>query len=349
VRAFIEVDGDKSGMEGLHLSSGRTRFAFGVMNLALQRDIRCGRFVLTPIPSRQEELSRRTSLDSEPVVSAIGTLTLPVSVDADAAWEYVDGQPVNEIMLLLSFAQRRYVDIVNPELQVLRDGTWQFWATRFHIPLPGNPQGVSWLFGHDELQAFVDRCLPLVAEADRGGSQGLRVALQLYRTNFRDDYVEMHYLKTWMALEVLYARHEAGGLIVDPARFKGVERGIKMALKALQSQGMLIDEERRLMQEKVAELNRLAARRQALRFFANVFAQYPAQRVTDDDLKTFIEIRNHITHAGVMASPIEGGYGTTLNHQHGRLRSLLERVLLALLGQEANLMAFSWTEWLAGA
>ena len=104
------------------------------------------------------------------------------------------------------------------------------------------------------------------------------------------------------------------------------------------------------MAEKVSELNRMSARRQAAQMFASIFEDYPAQRVSEEDLKRFVTIRNDITHRGVADVPwSELAYEQELHIQHMRLKSLLERAFLALLGERPNLMEFGWEHWTSAA
>lgn len=325
----------------------QARFVFGVLNLPLDDDLVCGPFTLTPIPEGQEELKKRRSMDIRPVWSANGVLPLPEDIDLSDPWTYIDEQPITTMELLLSLAERRFVEIFQPQVQKLVDGKWQCSGARAHMPQIGDPYGVSWHYGHAHLQAFMDRCMPIVADPERGERQGLRLALQFYRTNFRHDFVELQYLKSWMALEILYSRHLDSTSITGASRFRCISKVIKMLLRDCQEKGFIEEHERSLMQEKLGEINRLSARLQALRFFEDIFRDYPAQTVTEEHMATFVKIRNDITHRGVMT---HGGddYGQVLHEQHLRLQSLLERVFLAMMGQDANLMTFSWTQWTAG-
>jgi hypothetical protein len=114
--------------------------------------------------------------------------------------------------------------------------------------------------------------------------------------------------------------------------------------------GHISEDERDLIVDKIAELNRPASRRQAGEFLSSVFENYPAQIVSDEDLTNFIRIRNEITHSGVMSHrDLQGReYSDAVHAEHMRLKSLMERVFLAMLGQRPNLMKFSWELWLMG-
>jgi len=325
-----------------------TRFVFGMLNLPLRQELACGPFTLTPIPEGQEELNIRGSMDTDPVYSAEGLIPLPNDIDQSDPWSYIDQQPIQAMELLLSFAERRFVEIVDPQVQIRWGDEWRVSNSRFHMPLLGNPYGVSWHHGHAHLQEFMNRCLPIVADPERGGRQGLRLALQFYRTNFRHDFVELQYLKSWLSLEILYSRHFDMKTIMEANRFRRISRAIKGLLENCHEKGYIEEHERAPMNEKLGEINRLSARMLGLRFFEDVFRDHPAQVVTEEDMKTFVRVRNDITHRGVMVHDGDDGYGQVHNQEHGRLQALLERVFLAMMGQDANLLTFSWTNWLAG-
>src|SRR5215204_3954340 len=104
----------------------RARFGFGVLNLPLRQNLVCGPFTLSPIPEGQEELKKRRSFDTEPVWSADGVMPLPDGIDLDDPWKYIDQQPINQMQLLLSFAERRFVEVVEPQVQILEGGEWIF-------------------------------------------------------------------------------------------------------------------------------------------------------------------------------------------------------------------------------
>jgi hypothetical protein len=74
-------------------------------------------------------------------------------------------------------------------------------------------------------------------------------------------------------------------------------------------------------------------------------SQTPAQDVTEDELRRFRRLRNDIVHRG--AGPDAEDPITMLHQEHMRLRSLVERAILALFEQHPNLMDFSWREWRA--
>jgi hypothetical protein len=327
----------------------QARFVFGVMNLPLRRDLTCGPFILSPVPEGQAELMKRGSMDREPVFSAEGVMPIPDELESGNFWAYIEQQPINQTQLLLSLAERRYVEVFSPTIQHWIDGEWQDTGSRFDMPLGGNPHGVSWHHGHDHLQEYMSRCLPILADPERGEKQGLRLAIQFYRTNFRDDFVELQYLKSWLALETLFSRHRDSASILNRSRFDKISKAIGILLKNCQTKGLIEEGERVLMRDKLNEINRLSAKVQALRFFEDVFKDHPAQVVTQEQMDTFAAVRNGITHQGVMRHKGEGDYGDVLNHHHGRLKSLLERTFLAMMGQDANLMSFSWEMWLAGA
>ena len=233
-------------------------------------------------------------------------------------------------------------------MQNFIDGKWKYSGGRLHVAQIGNPYGVCWHYGHAHLQEFMHRCLPIVADPERGDKQGLRLALRFYRTNFRDDFVELQYLKSWMAMEILFSCYLDSMSIMRSGRFGRVSEAIKTLLGNCQEKGFIEQYERSLMQEKLGELNRRSARRQSFQFFEDIFSDFPAQTVTEEDIKVFVKIRNDIMHRGVMSREGADDYGEVLLTQHMRLMSLLKRVFLAMMGQDANLMAFSWTEWLEG-
>lgn len=172
--------------------------------------------------------------------------------------------------------------------------------------------------------------------------------MQFYRTNFRPDFVENQFMRTWQALEILYSRGSISNLNVTKATFRRVRQGLKSALSELERRETISESEAKSLASKLIELNRKSALEQALNFLRKQLEPFPAQVVKEVDMELFIKIRNQITHGGVMAAPETEDYGQFLHHQHMRLKSLLDRVFLAMLGQDANLMTFSWEHCYSG-
>jgi hypothetical protein len=323
----------------------RTRYIFNMLNLPLKDEVKYGPFTLKPIDEGQAELRKRRSMDSDPVISAIGELPIPEEVGRDERWSYVDSQPLREMELLLSFAERRYVEAYNPSIQRYENGEWKFDSWRQHLSHFGQPHGVAWYVRQSDLQAYMERCLPILSDQERGKKSGLLLALEMFRSNFQDDFVELQYLKTWIALEILYSRYFKRDRILTEGRFARVRRAVRVVLIELQGEGQLDEAQFGLITAKLPELNRQAAADQALRFVDEILAEYPAQDVTSDEMQLFVKIRNSITH-GLTAGLPEDAYGDRLHEEHMRLKSLLERIILAMLGQDANLLTFSWRYWM---
>ncbi|MGH2548207.1 MAG: hypothetical protein ACRDHN_02395 [Thermomicrobiales bacterium] len=322
-----------------------SRYIFGVTNLPLTEELRCGRFILNPIPEGQEDLKKLNSMSAEceGVVSAAGRLDIPDELSGSNAWAYVDDQKWGHVELLLSFAHRRSIQMVRPQL-IRRSGhKWSWAGTRAHFALPGNPDGVSWYFGHDELQTFMNDCLPQLSTKDDDGRSPLVQALNFFCTNYREDFVELQYLKTFMAFEILYSSYGDDPRILSDRTFESVvAKPLRSRLKDISAE-VLSNEAQEKMRDKIPELNRSPARRQASAFLERTFADYPAQRVSVEDVGQFIKIRNQIAHSGRMDHrEVDREYSDVLYEQYMRLSSLMERVFLARMGQRPNLMEFTW-------
>lgn len=322
----------------------RLRYVFNLLNMPLKGELKAGPFLLTPIQEGQEDLRKQTSMDTEPVIGVAGVLPISENLEDRAWWTFIDQQGLRQVELLLSFAERRFVEVHAPEVQAFVGDEWVTWSVRQHMPMIGNPHGVAWHCGHAHLQDYIDRCLPLLTDSHIGEESGLRLALKMYRSNLRNDFVELQYLKTWMVLEVLYSSGTAEN-IVDKNRFPRVRRAVRSTLDRLYAEGRIREEERNRVELKLPELNRTATFDRAMALLERVFVDYPAQDVTEEEMRSFIHIRNSITHQVVSILPDIGETEDPLHVEHMRLMSLLERVILAMFGQDANLMNFSWRHW----
>jgi len=310
--------------------------------------MQCGPFTLVPEPQGQVELSKSRSTDDESAVSAIGSMEIPPDLPEAERWSYALTEPLHSLLLLLSFAERRYIDFTSPELQIRRNGEWVFKAMHTHFPVNGIPYGVSWHYGHKHLHEIIEKCLPVLTDRDRIKNRTIRQALQHLRCNYLDGFVERQYLETWTAVEILIYGHLGERSIVEEKTFNKVRKEISRILKNLEDEEILTSSQRGLMKNKLRELNRPSIRTLASEFFATVFADHPAQVVNDMDISNFVAIRNEIAHQGVMSRSRQGDYEDVLSCEHMRLKALLERTLLVLLGIDANLLNFSWTNYLAG-
>jgi len=250
--------------------------------------------------------------------------------------------------LLLGFAERRFIEICNIEIQEQNGNEWITTGRLYHRPTLGSSSGVSWHHGHNHLQDFLINALPKLLVPEFGEGVGVRQALQFYRTNFHDDFVELQYLKTWIAIEILFSRDHENAPIFGSSRFKKFTDKLSDLIDVLPLEPRLTETEKKGVLSKLGELRRPPAIDQAMRFLTRVLKPFPEQTVSEEDLSRFIAIRNKITHGGTIEVPKDLDYPEFLNQEHHRLQSLLERVLLAMFDQDANLMSFSWANWLAG-
>jgi hypothetical protein len=334
------------------MADTKYRFISGILNLPLKQELSCGPFRISPIAEGQEALKEVGSMSTalESVISAEVTMPLPPETGASDPWPYIQRQPMLPMELLLTFAHRRAISIYAPQVEAFRDGEWQFGGMHAHMHRPGSPHGVAWFGWHGALQEFLNRALPILTDEKTGGTTGLLQSLNFFCTNYHDDFVELEYLKTWIALEILYSQHGPDTDIVRGGHFKKISKAIRLLLSNCQQRGWMTSDERELMKGKLGELNRLAARKQAARFLADVFKDHPVQAVSDADLKLFSDIRNDITHRGIMTRRDPNlEYHKELHHQHMRLKALMERVFLAMFGARPNLMTFSWENCYAAA
>ncbi|HZU12259.1 MAG TPA: hypothetical protein VFB58_05425 [Chloroflexota bacterium] len=366
--------------------SRRARFFFDVTNLPLERDLASHGFVISALPDPKGLAKSLAETDATHVTTGHGHYDL--SIEAPGPGEDVNpfiraadtqfGRAADALTILLSFASRRSVQFLDPHLYVeVSDDeppvpphlvvesdavVWRYFGgTSLRGVFPGRAYGHPWYFTQDELEGFLDRNFDrLLRESDESSadeSAGLRLAMHHLNASRVDDWLEWKFEKAWTALEGLIGRSPESRkrLPLPQEQFRKVREKIKEAINTLPDEIRPGRSERDAMSAKIGELNREAIIPSAMRFFKRVFAEHEYQEVTEADLRTFLAIRNSITHTGIMdldALKLPVGfpydYGTVLPHEHERLDSLVERVVLALLGERPHLMDVPWQDWRNG-
>jgi hypothetical protein len=321
------------------------RIKFDVINLPVRRELHCGPFVLSPVEHIDEAIEALKGFDSEPVVTAVGTFPVGEVVSLDNVYAPF-WAPAGALECLLSFAQRCHIQFIRPTVEVEVGGRWESGGWHSWMLRAGRATGVSWYVTVDELQGFLERSYPKVLDPEFGEAKGMRLAFAFYALTHGDDALEVCYLKTWIALEILYSRGTRG-LILSRRAFDRITKRVKESLKACVDEGLLGDDDRAAIQRKLPELNRFSTADLVTRFLQDLFTDYPAQDVTEKEIQRFIQLRNEITHTGSVARLTEDYMGE-LHAERMRLKALLERVLLAMLGERPNLMQFSWRNWRYG-
>jgi hypothetical protein len=323
------------------------RIAFDIVNVPLQRPLAIDAFLLTPVDGVADVLGRLRNFAAESEITATGVFALPPVTSMDRAYEPF-WRPARVLTLLLSFANRCHIQVVRPTLEAQIDGQWVRQGWHANLFREGKAGAVGWYVGQPELEGFLERAYPKLIDPVFAEATGLRLALEFVDQARCEVVGEMQYLKTWIALEILYGHAQEGrAQIISANRFEKIRRALRQSLADLGTAGRLQDDELAAMREKLPELNRPSAQRQLLAFCERVFMEYPAQDLNEAEAQRFIRIRNEITHGGVMPSTGGDGYARALSHEHGRLRALVERVVLAMLGEQPNLMEFSWRNYLA--
>jgi hypothetical protein len=135
-------------------------------------------------------------------------------------------------------------------------------------------------------------------------------------------------------------------------RFEPIKATVRRSINNLPEDVRPAKRKRDAMAAKINELNREALVPSAMRFFKRIFTGYPHQSVQASEIRTFVSIRNSITHSGVMdlddlKLPIgfPYDYDSVLPAERQRLESLLERVVLAQLEERHRLMDVPWQNW----
>jgi hypothetical protein len=131
-----------------------------------------------------------------------------------------------------------------------------------------------------------------------------------------------------------------------------MKRAIRKGLEGLPEEDRLNEAEMRSMVDMLPALRRESLKRRMRSFLDTVLKDDPAQRVSDQDVECFVEIRDAITHYGSMRDAAkkcvsrEGAdYLQALYEPRQRLRSLLERVVLAWLGTRLSVLDEEWQRW----
>lgn len=256
-------------------------------------------------------------------------MPVPSSSTADVwtdLWE-----PVVVMERLLTFAHRCHIQIVHPTYEVQTETGWRPRGGHSYLFQDGRARGVSWYIYHEALEQFLDRSFPKMMDPGFRESTALMLSLAFYDQIFSDRITELQYLKTWLALEILISRGVKNTTVLPTTRFNPVRDRINAALSSARDAGLLSEDEEGLFMRKVGNLNELNLARKGEAFFTRVFASYNAQDVTLEEFSRFVSIRNHISHTGTMRANYDN-YAQVLHHEFVRLKALLERVVLALLG-----------------
>jgi hypothetical protein len=328
---------------------GIARIGFRVLNLPLERPLRCGPFAFTIDGDPQQiDEQLRELRDDQALVTASGVADLSLlpgqpttALEAFRAF----WQPARSLELLLSFAHRCRIQFVDPTFEVEREGRWEPSAWPSYIVRQGRTRPLGWYVLQRELEAFLEHAYPKLCDPSFRERTGVELALAYYDADHAEDELEVNYLKVWTSVEVLVARSGSSHSILAKQRFDVVRKQLEDALVRLQGQGIIKETDRELLRGGLGALNQQPWRVQAQVFFEQLFRDYPAQDVTEEELRRFRRLRNDIVHRGAgreAEDPV-----TMLHQEHMRLRSLVERAILALFEQHPNLMDFSWREWRA--
>lgn len=254
-------------------------------------------------------------------------------------------QPARSLELLLSFAHRCRIQFVEPTFEVEREGRHESSAWHSYVVRRGRTRPCGWYVWQRELEAFLEHAYPKLRDPSFREDTGVELALAYYDANHAEDELEMNYLKIWTAVEVLVGRSGGGRGILAKQRFRVVCQRLEDALVRLQDVEIITEAERETLRGGLPFLNQQPWRVQAWAFFERLFRDYPAQDVTEEELRRFRQLRNDIVHRGARSEAEE--LVTVLHQEHMRLRSLVERAILALFHQRPNLMDFTWREWRA--
>jgi hypothetical protein len=261
----------------------------------------------------------------------------------------------NLLRLLLSFALGRHIEIVRPSIYLQQEGEWQHrGGGNLMSQYPPSPANVPLVSGREELANFVEHAYRrMVNDFDELGitpqTRGLALALRLLNSSWSTVGLELKYLQSWMAFEILVTHAPASQPMFEGKEFKPVRATLSITLKELEERGKLSSDQRVRMSEMLAVLQRPSIARRSQEFLDYVFERYPAQKVSREDLRRFIGIRDSIAHAGsatsaeVLYDDAESSdYGFLLHRQRMRLTALLERVVFAMLNFECDLLSEPW-------
>lgn len=343
--------------------TSEARFVFDVINLPIRDALVCDNFAIKPLLDYEEAVALLSEPDATDEITATGFYTVPIEVlqvgdEAPPAGRmYAEFSKRAEVLdLLLSFANRNRIQVVNAVLEVKKGSSdWQRVGGHPVYPLyPGISHRSAWYRDDKELQGFIQRSYGRMVdefEEYRGGEErnGLRLSLLALRGGREGDIGEMLYLKTWIALEILVGRSLFAESILSGSRFRRLQSDLKSFIYSwfskAASEQELSEVEREaidLIVRKIPELNRRAIADSGHRFLSNLFENYPEQTVTLDDVQNFVRVRNEITHTGVGPNRNAESYGFDVGSEHFMLLRLVERAVLAILGEHPLLMKFEW-------
>lgn len=263
----------------------------------------------------------------------------------------------NLLNLLLSFVLRRHVEMAAPGIYLMEDGEWHYRGGGGQLlSFPSGSPGSALVSGTDELKSFLEHSyFRMVNDFDElqvtRRTRRLALALRLLISSRSTVGLELEYLQTWMAFEILVTHSAASEPMFKGNEFKPVRDALSATLKDLEREEKLSSDQRVKMSEMLAALQRPSITRRSREFFDQVFDRFQVQQVSRDDLRRFIGIRDSIAHAGSVrfAEALDGdsdsaNYSQLLHRQHIRLTALLERVILAMLDFECDLLNAPWND-----
>jgi hypothetical protein len=326
------------------------RITFLALNFGVSRRLICDPFEFYPRALDDDEarlLNMLYSRRRSPIPLALGHFRLePRNPDAEGWQQFLESAIAME--LLLSFAHRSMIQFAGPTWEVRRDEAWETvgWH-RYPLAAGGGP-GASWYGGLAGLEGFLQRSYPKIMDRPSADATGLRLALAYYREIHSRVPIEIAYMNTWTAFEILWRRNSVETRPLPKTTFRSVARQMQHFVDELISNG-LADDAGKMLKTRIPELNRTRQAYQAKSFTDEVFASYPTQDVRIDELGTFFRLRHGLVHAGSATSGSDSVDATRIEIEQMRLKALLERVILAMLNEHPNLMNFSWRHWVYSA
>jgi hypothetical protein len=330
--------------------STEMRVRFEVVNLPIRQPLRVAQFEISPREGIEQRLKRLQGFMPDTEVTADGIYAVHGAPSPASAFEAFR-QDMRALELLLTFAHRCHVQAINPCVEVFDRNEWRFayWGT--YLEFPGRANAAPW-YGHQlELASFLGRAYPQLRNEAFVKDTRLLLALSLYDQALGELRLEIEYLKRWMALEILVGdyRQSSSPPPLEQKLFDAAVRPrLRSVLKELNDEGRITTGQEKWLAGQVKGLNSPSRSRDAhdiKAFLDSVFMSYPAQQIDLLEINRFFQIRNAIVHRGWMDLDADD-VGTELGEESGRLRSLLERVILARLGESPNLMNFSWRKYL---
>lgn len=317
---------------------GLLRFRCVLTNLKVEGRMNIKGFVIEPIEEAQEDLNKASGMETIPIYSAILTAELPLADDASEGKNQLKELGFEVLKLLLAFTSRTQVQSVNECFERLEGGSWKsIGGGKRDFPVLGTVRGEQMQGLTGGVEGFVERNLERIAADEKSDEKGIALAMRFLCSNYTQDFIESKYVKTWTALEILGAKNcQSLSIFTDDDLYDLLRSRLRTELRTLVRDETITAEQRDMLYEKLVDSNRKAISRQIVEVTECAFSTHPELIPKRKEVIEFAGVRNKIAHEGSVPD------GSELPLARMQLHALVERLLVSLLDEEAEMLDVDW-------